>query len=155
MREGDIYRWRYKQEIEKKRGGLGGFGAYHCKSCIAVFDGKHLVDTFWGQRSTEHAIDPERVDLVLVGNKNDLIELNDNEAYYDPNDLVVMRHSNDSRAKTLMKPDAKRDPDVMRKLLVQKRGDAEREMQSASRDLERIAVALHRLENGEINKLYF
>ena len=84
-----------------------------------------------------------------------MIELGDNEAYYDPTDLVIMRHSNDSRAKTLVKSDAKRDPDVMRKLLLQKRGDAEREMASAGRDLERIAVALHRLENGEIDKLYF
>ena len=68
MREGDIYRWRYKPEIEEKRGGLGGFGAYHCKSCTAVFDGKYLIDTFWGQRSTENAVAHERVVITLVGN---------------------------------------------------------------------------------------
>lgn len=155
MREGDIYRWKYKPDIEEARGGLGGFGAYHCKSQTAIFDGKYLLDTFWGDYSTDRAIDPKRVVLKLVGNKNDLIELTDNEAYYDPADLVIMRHSNDSRAKTLVKPDAKRSADVMRKLLVEKRGEAEREILSASRDLERLAVVAHRLESGEIDNLYF
>lgn len=154
MRDGDIYRWRYKPEIEKANGGRGEWGAYHCKSQMAVVHGGLLIDTFWGDMSSDSAVDPDRVEITLLGNKNDMRELNDQEDFYDPDDLIIMRHSNNSRAKTLVKPDATRSPDMIRKVLNQKRGDAERELMSAARELERLALAKDKLERGEIADLY-
>lgn len=154
MREGDIYRWHYKPEIEEANGGLGSWGAYHCKSQMAVVIDGRLIDTYWGDHSPDRSVDPDRVVLTLLGNKNDMRELNDREDFYDPDDLIIMRHSNDSRAKTLVKKDATRSPDAIRAVLNQKRGDAERDLMSTARVLERLALARDKLERGEIADLY-
>lgn len=151
MREGDIYRWRYTEEYEDTRG-----LSYHCRSRIAVYENGRLYDTFWGSSPTDTSwLNPDKVHLTLLGNRNDLEELSDNEEYYNPEDLVVMRHSNNSRAKTLVKPEATRDPEVMRKLALEKRGKAERDLQSAARDIARAEVALDAINRGDIDKLYF
>ena len=115
MREGDIYRWKW---ADAERDTLGSFGDYHCKSRMAVFEKGRLTDTFWGSSPADGSyLSEDEVILTHLGNKNDLHELNDREDFYDPDDLIVMRHSNQPRAKTLIKSGVKRSPEFMRTAL--------------------------------------
>ena len=154
MREGDIYSWRWKDVA--KDADCAPYRSYHCKSQIAVYDGKSLLDTFWGSGPTDNSyLNPDNVILTLLGNKNDMTVLKDRPDFYRSEDIVSMKHSNDSRAPIYLKAGASRDADTMRKLLNHKRSEAERKIRSATSDLEHLAVAAHKLENGQIDKLYF
>ena len=153
MREGDIYSWHYPPSDKLDH---GAYGSYHCKSQIAVYDGKNLLDTFWGNSPTDGSyLNPEEVVLTLLGNKNELEVLTDVEDFYDPSDLVVMRHPNSTSAKTLIKPGASRCKKKMHSVLLNKKNDAEQKIRSAQHDLRRLAVAEYKLENEDISKLYF
>ena len=153
MTEGDIYKWRWA--ADEKHADSALYRSYHCKSQIAVFEGGRLFDTFWGQWPTDGSfLNPEHVTLTLIGNKADLKVLKDDERYYRPEDLIVMRHSNDSRAPTYVRPGTKRDLDTMRQLVVAKRDEALSEMRSAAQRLERLAVVMHKLKSGETEGVY-
>jgi hypothetical protein len=89
-----------------------------------------------------------------LGNKNDMTVLHDSQEYYRPEDLVVMGHSNNSNAPTYLKSGAGRDIDTMRQFITKKRDDAQQRIRSAISDLEQLAVAVERLDNGEIDTLY-
>jgi hypothetical protein len=153
MREGDIYNWRWADS--EKHADSANFRNYHCKSCIAEFDGKALTDTFWGSRTDGSWLNPEDVDLTLLGNKNDMTVLTDRPEFYRPEDLVSMKHSNNSGAPIYLKAEAKRNAEVMRDLLRRKQEEKRYAIRSATQDLERLAVAERDIENGLIDKLYF
>ena len=153
MREGDIYSWRWK--CDDKHADGAPYRSYHCKSRIAVFDGKSLFDTFWSRPTDGSWLNQDQVLLTLLGNKNDMTILKDRPEFYSPDDLVSMKHSNNSGAPIYLKDGAARNVDVMRDVLHQKKLEAERKVRSAIRDLELLAVASDRLETGDIAKLYF
>lgn len=153
MKDGDIFHWKWSDPDRDNR---APYGDYHCKSQIAVFENGKLFDTFWGSSPTDNSyLQEDEVTLTLLGNKNDLEVLSDQEEYYDPSDLIVMRHSNDSRAKTLVKPGASRSKQKMREVLLYKVAEAEQKIRSAQADLRHLAVAEYKLENENISKLYF
>ena len=94
MRDGDIYRWLWKDEA--KRNDFGGFGAYHCYSQIAVAKAGRLFDTYWSDHSK--SLDPDQIELTLLGNSNEMTEIRQYDiCYYDRADIVDTRHSNNSR----------------------------------------------------------
>ena len=153
MKEGDIYRWKWR---DPERDSAAPYGDYHCKSQIAVFEGDKLFDTFWGSGPTDNSyLSAEKVELKLLGNRNELDVFSDREDFYDPEDLILMRHSNDTRAKTLIKRGARRSPAFMRVSLQENIAEAERNIQSAIYDLKRLAVAQDAIMRGKIDKIHF
>lgn len=153
MREGDIYRWKW---ADPECDNCAPYGDYHCKSQIAVFEGGKLFDTFWGSGPTDNSyLQKKDVVLTLLGNRNDFEVLSDREEFYDPADLIVMRHPNNNRAKTLVKRGASRSKKKMQEVLRDKKAEAEQRIRSAESVLLHLAVAEYNLENGDISKIYF
>jgi hypothetical protein len=153
MREGDIYSWRWADS--DKHADSAAFRNYRCKSCIAEYDGKSLTDTFWTSRTDGSWLNPDDVALTLLGNKNDMTVLADRPEFYRREDLVSMKHSNNSGAPIYLKAGAKRNADVMRGLLHRKQEEKRYAIRSATQDLERLALAERDVENGLIDKLCF
>ncbi|WP_299830621.1 hypothetical protein [uncultured Roseobacter sp.] len=150
MRDGDIYKWRWKDDQRDADCGL--FGSYHCKSQLAICEGGRLFDTFWDLSPTDNSfLRQSDVVLTLLGNKNELTELKDNPEYYRPEDLVCMKHSNSSGAPTYLKPGAVRDAATMLNLAQEKQDDAQRAIESAKRDLLRLQEAMEKIRTGDLD----
>lgn len=77
MREGDIYKWYYKNDSEY-RAKCGGGTAYWCMDNCCVVKSGELVDTYWAGvhpdrfSSNSTILDPEKVDLEFICNLNDI-----------------------------------------------------------------------------------
>lgn len=78
LREGDIYKWYFKNDAEY-RGKCGGGTAYWCMDNRCVVKNGELVDTYWEgvynplqTSSNSKILDPEKVDLEFVCNLNDI-----------------------------------------------------------------------------------
>ena len=76
LREGDIYKWYFKNDAEYRRNNPST--AYWCMDNLCVVKDGKLVDTYWdgvhlNKFSSGSAIlDPEKVDLEFVCNLNDV-----------------------------------------------------------------------------------
>lgn len=75
MREGDIYKWYFKNDAEY-RAKCGGGTAYWCVDNRCVMKNGKLVDTYWDgvkrASSSSNILDPEKVDLEFICNLNDI-----------------------------------------------------------------------------------
>lgn len=153
MKDGDIYRWRYTNE--RAKGGLGSWGAYHCKSQRArVCNGK-LFDTYWGSQSDGSWLNPEEIELEYLGNENELQEISSGKiAYYDPSDVIDMRHSNNSRDKIYIKPGANFSAAAMMDHVKAKLEAAESDIRIAEGRAERYREAIIQIKNGDLEKVY-
>lgn len=120
MKDGDIYRWKYKQEVIDKY-----YNPYWCKSQIAIWrkNGKLLVDTYW--HSQDNTIFNEedinnKLELTFVANINDL-ERCEKHMFnnYDDKDCVDISHANNSNSgfyiKKGAKPSIKKKKEVLKK----------------------------------------
>lgn len=100
VRDGDIFRWRY---VDEKPHDLGAYRRYHCKSQIAVFENGVLRDTYWHSKLDGH-LDRESVILEFQGNAFEMEKIPFAETvFYRPQDIVDMRHANDSGAQVYAK----------------------------------------------------
>lgn len=99
FKEGDFYRWSFKEEYTK---GKSYEGLYWCKSQIAYFDGKYLKDTYWSTGSSNYEIDLLKVNLVFIGNIFDYEKISEYEKqYYDPKDILDVSHPNNRISNSL------------------------------------------------------
>ena len=152
FREGDIFIWCWKPEVEHAKGGY--IQAYHCKSRIAIFEGGVLVDTFWGGSGNDIALQLDRIEVTWLGNANDMQPIPDWQMkYYSPSDIVDTRHSNRTSAPIYLKPGAKRNAEVMEEYARREIDTAIREGQQAQRKMGRMFEALNRIEAGELDKV--
>lgn len=77
IKEGDVFRWYYKNDTEY-RASCGGGTAYWCMDNKCVFKDGELCDTYWigpyqnGYSSNTRILDPAKVDLELICNLNDV-----------------------------------------------------------------------------------
>lgn len=148
MKDGDIYRWEWK-DVEA-HGGYGDFRAYHCKSQIAVCKDGVLYDTFWGI-SWEHTVSVKDVNLTFLGNSNEMSEIREYEMpYYRRQDIVDTRHSNNRRAPIYLKAGAERDAETMLAHATYKRETAERERDSADRDINHWTEIESAIQSGNL-----
>lgn len=79
MKNGDVFRWYYKNDIEYRQKHIGSGTAYWCLDNQCVYwEGTGLVDTYWsglsGQYLSSHAtiLDEEKIDLEFVCNLDDV-----------------------------------------------------------------------------------
>jgi hypothetical protein len=157
IKDGDIFRWSYKDEQPEHR---REWGRYHCKSCIAVAKAGMLHDTYWhyspekvgggmdGARWTyDEAVD--RIHLEPVGN---LAELEKKEewhaAYYDDADCVNLNHSNSSRNNFYIRKGAQRSREKMLAVLAERIRQSESEISFRESRLERDRQLQADLESG-------
>ena len=148
MKDGDIFSWEWKPEMGRP------YGDYHCKSQIAVFDGTTLRDTFWSN-AYDGALDPAQVDLTYRGNKHEMTTiLERDEPFYRHEDLVIMRHSNDSNAPTYLKAGAVKDAERMREETQHALDRAISDKRSAEFRIERYQEALSAIARGDLDKVY-
>lgn len=155
LREGDIYFWRWSDaQLENRlKYNNGSYSlVYWCKSQIAIVRDGLLIDTYWSDRSSERAIDPNHVVLTYQGNESELKKIPDYEIpYYEPTDVVDMRHSNGSREPVYVKPNAQRSKDRILEHLGALRNETESEISYRIRKLERLAVAIERVSKGDVD----
>lgn len=77
MKEGDVFRWYYKNDTEY-RASCGGGTAYWCMDNQAIVRSGELVDTYWDGvdlnrlSSNSKFLDLDKVDLKFVCNVNDV-----------------------------------------------------------------------------------
>jgi len=111
MREGDIYRWRWADP--ERDADCGPFRSYHCLSQLAVVRSGKLTDTYW-PGTGNHVLDPAKVTLTFIGNIADLVEIRAYDIpYYRREDIVDMRHANNSYGPIYLRKGAQKDADTM------------------------------------------
>ncbi len=158
LREGDIYFWHWSDAEREKRlkYNNGSYQlTYWCMSQKAIVRNGRLIDTYWSDMSSERAVDPQRVVLDYKGNEATLKKISPWEAdYYEPEDVVDMRHANSSRDVVYVKPSAERSKDRMIELLKYQRERCESAIRSANWNIEKIDEALAQAQRGELENLY-
>lgn len=161
MREGDIYKWKWKPELG--RNDWGAFGSYHCKSRTAIVHDGCLLDTYWmnfgssfkqqgwaESRAGAHSVCFDTVDLTLIANLEDLEEIHHGEeAYYARQAIVDLRHENCSSAPIYKRKGTQRCAAVMARLLNDKIEGCENQIRSAERDLQTYQKQLDDVSSGD------
>jgi hypothetical protein len=155
MNKGDIYRWAYKNPPEHM--------PYHCRSQIAVFDGERLWDTFWqigDSYGGGHSWTPEEAEqelqLTFLANHADLESYGpDAHHYYDPQDVVDLRHPNRrDRSLVYVRKGARRSAEKMRETLNYTIELTNTDIEVARRRIERCYELLERINNGDLDDVY-
>ena len=155
MKQGDIYRWRYK-DVEA-HGGLGDFRAYHCKSRIAVVNSRgQLVDTFWGNNPTDGSyVNRKIVHLEKVGNFDGLQKIPEYEqGYYAKKDVVNLNHPNSSNGNLYIRKEAKRSKAKMLELMRQRISEKQREIESANHSIKIDLENIERIKSDDLDGYY-
>jgi hypothetical protein len=156
MQDGDIYRWSYKD--------FDGTGLeYWCKSRIAIVHDGKLLDTYWmrhgGKRygdygpcySEGRVIPADTVDLKLMGNLSNLVEIWPEEAkFYDPTDVVDLRHPNNSHAPVMVRKGAERSREIVINSLEMQIEELDREARFLSGQADDKRAILQRVLSGEV-----
>lgn len=76
MREGDVYRWYFKNDAEYRRNNSST--AYWCMDNQCIVRSGELVDTYWDGvdlnrlSSSSYFLNPDKVDLEFICNVNDV-----------------------------------------------------------------------------------
>lgn len=148
FRQGDLFRWSYKDESDK-------FMPYHCCARIAEFVDGTLYDIFWHNFRDGRQWTPEdavaKLELIYLGNRTDLIPASPSaHKYYNPEDLVDLRHSNSMTEKVYIKKGAKRSPEVMAAHLHHVIDRSEIEIDLAKSRMKRAIDQLAQIESGDL-----
>lgn len=153
LREGDIFDWRWADDAIHAKG--GSWGSYHCKSQRAVVKYGKLIDTYWFGGSENSVLKPENVTLTFLGNIADLDEISQWERpYYRSEDIIDMRHANNSSGPVYRRKGATKDTETIRAELAERRRQAEIDLRSAARRLADIAVHEHLLNEGRLDEVH-
>jgi hypothetical protein len=158
IKDGDIFRWRYKDEQPEHR---REWGRYHCKSQIAIAKGGSLRDTFWFGGGSDNATwsydDAEqKLELTHLGNFFDLERRSEHEAmYYADADCVNLNHANSSKGNFYIRKGAARCREKMRATARERIEQSEREISFAQDRLTRTRELLAAIERGDdLDKVY-
>lgn len=152
LREGDIYRWRYREPGDDRQ-----YGRYHCCSNIAIVTHGRLRDTFWSHGGDGRSFGPDRVaelELTFLGNLANLEKAPEWQAdYYDDADIVNLNHSNSTRDNFYLRKGAKRSPKKMRDAAISKLDQAQSAKRMAESKAARLLAAIAQIDAGEIEQV--
>lgn len=157
FKEGDFYRWSFKEEYTK---GKSYEGLYWCKSQIAYFDGKYLYDTYWVSNNSNYEIDLDKVDLVFIGNIFDYEKISEYEKqYYDPKDILDISHPNNRIGNSLfVRKGASKSKEVMLSKLQEQIDKEQSEINYRKRNLTHLLDKQTQLQDNDeidLNSFYF
>ncbi|RZN19498.1 hypothetical protein [Bradyrhizobium sp. Leo121] len=150
MREGDIFRWSYRNPNASH----GVYSGYHCCSRIAVFTNGLLRDTYWGLGCIDgrwFSGDAIRaLDLEFVGNFADLKPANEHMAdYFDDADIVDLNHSNSTRGNFYLRKGAVRSKAKMLEVARYRLDQSLSAERTAAWKSEQLRETIARIEAGE------
>lgn len=152
FREGDIYRWRWADPA--KDADCAPYRSYHCYSQLAVVRNGCAVDTFW-HGGDNKALDPCEVELTLLGNVADLVEIRSYDVvYYRREDIVDMRHSNNSHGPIYRRKGAERDAETMLELIDYRIDTSKREIEYAKQRIEMLEKDRARVMAGDLKTVH-
>lgn len=154
MKEGDIYRWTYRDRLD-----TGAWGTYHCCSRIAIVQPNgRLRDTYWSSGSDGRSFsadDLPKLELTFVANMADLDKAHEYEAdYYDDADIVNLNHVNSSRDNFYLRKGAKRSAAKMLEAARHKLERTRSDERMAGLRAKELTAAISRIEAGEIADVY-
>ena len=150
LKDGQVYRWRWADAA--RDADRGPYRSYHCKSCIAVVKNGMLIDTFWFDMSSEHAIDPEKVELTYLCDTSWPTIPAYNVPYYDREDIADTRHSNHSGAPIYLRPGAVKSAERIMEEIERREEDARSTIRTAGWRLEELAKARALLDEGKVEE---
>jgi hypothetical protein len=156
LREGDIYRWSYRDPNVDLR----QYGTYHCCSRIAVVKNGRLRDTYWGLSAGSDGRsfgvdDLPKLELTFVANFSDLEPAKEYQGdYYADEDIVNLNHANSSGGNFYLRKGAKRSKAKMLEAARYHLERAEATERSAASRAKGLREAIARIEAGEID-VYF
>lgn len=122
-RDGDIIRWRWKDDVVNTRfGGQGQASIYWCTSQIAVFEDGFFYDTFWSSKSSAKSFSvstvDEKLDIEYIGNFDDLERTDPSaRAYYLDKDCIDLSHSNSMSRLFYIRKGAKKSEEKMARII--------------------------------------
>jgi len=142
MKKNDIYHWAYKDTKES-------FEPYWCCSCIAIFDGNILIDTYWQgteSRNWSESDAEKRLNLEYIANLDELKKVaEDHKMYYQEKDIIDLTHANSHGKQIYVRIGAKRNLKRMEEILERQIERSESEIKSANNQLERSKQILNGL----------
>lgn len=148
MRDGDIYFWRWKDDIDR-------YMPYHCCSQKAIVKNGVMVDTFWGQSVSNKVLRPDEVVSEFKGNVDEMMEIRHYETdCYRREDIIDMRHSNDSRAPIYVKRGTPRDQKTMKEAIEYRIEKRRSEIHSAEWAIERLQQDLEKVNAGQLDDVF-
>lgn len=157
--DGDIFRWRYKDEKPEH---LRDYGRYHCKSRIAIAKGGLLIDTYWSMLSTSnsaywpYADAARELELERLGNFANLEKRPEyHKYYYADADVVDLSHANSSKDNLYVRKGAARCRAKMRAVMLENIATTERDLAYAQHKLERQRKTLAEVESAaDLDEVY-
>ena len=153
LREGNIYRWQWKDDARDSD--RGPYRSYHCKSQIAVVKNGRLLDTFWSGYEESSLLRREDVILTFWANVDDLAVIHHYQTpYYRPQDIVDLRHSNNSNGPVYLRKGAERDADTMLKVVSERIEESNREIVWHQRQLEEFAKFQELIRAGKLDEVW-
>lgn len=152
LAEGNIYRWRWADTV--KDADCAPYRSYHCLSQMAVVRNGRLTDTFW-HGSDNRVLDPADVILTLLGNIDDLVEIRSYDIpYYRPDDIVDMRHSNNSSGPIYRRKDAEKDAATMLEVIEHRLEQVKRDIEYGRRQIEQLTKDAEAVRAGKLGEVY-
>lgn len=165
IREGDVFRFRYSAERAPKH------MPYHCfDGQLIAFkqpDGSLLLrDTYWlyahpdfKERSDTRSFTEddarERGELEFVCNLGDVERVEkDRTLYYDDGDVFDLSHQHRCYPYFAIRKGAERCPEKMRREIASKIQDAERRINSAKWEIERMHGYAAKVDAGQLDEVY-
>lgn len=150
MIDGDIYTWEW---ADPKR--LDRADVYWCQSQTAIVIAGKLYDTFWmhhggkyvdgkgwGPRPANRSLHPGDVMLTYVANLDGLHEVRPEELrYYEPEDIVDLRHRNNTNAPTYIRKGAWRSKRAILREIDMARAAAQYDLKIAKAKCDRLDKA--------------
>jgi hypothetical protein len=156
LKEGDVYRWRYTDEIiARRRGHVTSGTIYWCEDQQAIVRNGTLYDTYWaGHRLSpcgdQHAKNLADVELEFVCNWNDIEYIEPHAVKnYDAADVFDLSYQHGCYKYFAIKKGAKPSTAAKLEWLYKKRAEIMREIESHIRHLELLAKQQARLEAGD------
>lgn len=155
MRKGDIFDWQFKDEKLHTAS-----YAYWCCTRRGVATDTLFLDTYWSDGGSRGRFTHERAEqeltLTFVANYADLEKINPWEiGFYRPEDVVDMRHSNNSGEHVYKRKGTSKSREVMTNIAKQRVEDWKYAVDSAQDSL---GTALAELEaithDGDLEKIY-
>lgn len=143
--EGDICNWQWKEGHRK---------IVDCYSHRGVFRNGSFYDTYWHSEQT--IINLSEIELTFLGNINNYEEiLHHRKIYYDPSDIIDMRHANDSHAPVLLKKGAKRSAKAMLEYAMYEKDKAISQRDSAERRIQTMDFHISLIDDGRLDEVCF
>ena len=135
-----------------------------------IIDNK-LYDTFWVRHRSNlmygktisididdncTRLNPSNINYSLLGNIYEMNEIfEDDKKYFDDNDILDLRHSNNSNAPIYVKKDAKRSKKKMLEILKYKISSKNSEIHSLSNQIKDLLKVLDEVDHGNLEVKFY